>query len=121
VNPLTWRHDEAPAPASQNRGAVFFEQGGAPAPRPGFASARCIDGTLQVELTGAPPRDFMSRLLDRAMGDGNYHPIEVGLFFVDLRENAIERVRAFRLEGASGASLAARRRLATRESGSALH
>ena len=100
VNPLTWRHDEAAAPAERNRGAVFFEASGTPAPRPGFASARCDRGVLRVELTGTPPRDLPSRLLDHAAGDGNYHPIEYGLFFADLRENAIERVRAHARAGA---------------------
>ncbi len=33
----------------------------------------------------------MSRLLDFAMGPGNYHPIEYQLFYLSLRENA--RVR----------------------------
>jgi hypothetical protein len=96
VNPLTWRHDEAAAPAASNRGAVFFEASGTPAPRPGFASARCDAGVLRVELTGKPPRDLPSRILDYAIGAGNYHPIEYGLFFADLRENAVERVAAFR-------------------------
>jgi hypothetical protein len=66
-----------------------------PTPRPGFASARCEQGTLRVELAEHPPRDFMSRLLDHALGTGNYHPIEVGIFYVDLRENAQARVTAF--------------------------
>jgi hypothetical protein len=94
VNPLSWRHDEAAAPASLNRGAVFFEATGIPAPRPGFASARCEAGVLRVDLNGRPPRDLMSRILDHALGAGNYHPIEVGLFYVNLGENAALRVRA---------------------------
>jgi len=94
VNPITWRHDEAPAPASRNRGAVFWDGDAIPAPRPGFASARCERGVLRVELAGTPPRDLPSRILDRAIGVGNYHPIEYGLFFVDLRENAALRVRS---------------------------
>jgi len=95
VNPLTWRHDEASAPAAQNRGAVFWDGDATPSPRPGFASARCERGVLRVELHGTPPRDLPSRILDRAMGAGNYHPIEYGLFFVDLRDNAAQRVAAF--------------------------
>jgi hypothetical protein len=97
VNPLTWRHDEAGAERTLNRGAVFFDTSSSPpTPQPGFASARCSGGFLRVEMEGAPPRDFMSRLLDHAIGDGNYHPIEYGLFFIHLRENARERIAAFR-------------------------
>lgn len=95
VNPLTWRRDEAPGERALHRGAVFFAGDVSPTPRPSFTSARCEGGTLVVELDGAVPRDLMSRLLDHALGAGNYHPIEVGLFFVDLRDNAAERVRAY--------------------------
>lgn len=96
VNPLTWRADEEAAPASLHRGAVFFEGDEPPTPRAGFTDAQCRGGTLVVKLAEAPPRDFMSRLLDHAIGAGNYHPIDVNLFFVDLRDNAAERVAAFR-------------------------
>ncbi len=94
VNPLTWRTDGAPAPAAANQGAVFFD---APQPlmMPAFASAQCRDGTLVVDQVGKAPRDFMSSLLDRALGAGNHHPIEYQMYFVDLRANALERARAF--------------------------
>lgn len=96
VNPLTWRRDEAPGGRELNRGAVFFEASGPPpTPRARFASARCRRGTLVVELEGSVPRDLASRLLDHALGSGNHHPIEYGLFYVNLRENARERVEAF--------------------------
>ena len=62
---------------------------------PGFASAQCQGGRLVVSLTGRPPRDFMSRLLDRTLGPGNYHPIEYQLFFADIRESAAERLRTW--------------------------
>lgn len=96
VNPLTWRHDEVMGEHALNRGAVFFDASSTPpTPQLAFANARCKDGFLRVEMTEAPPRDFMSRLLDRALGEGNYHPIEYGMFFVNLRENARERIAAF--------------------------
>lgn len=95
VNPLTWRHDESRAPRERHLGAVFFEGlGEVPEVRPAFADARCDRGTLRVEFDGAVPRDIPSRVLDGVLGAGNYHPIEVGLFYVNLRENAVERVGA---------------------------
>jgi hypothetical protein len=100
LNPLSRRHDEAPAPAEWNRGAVFFEATGTPSPRAGFASARCEAGMLRVVLNGRPPRDLMSRVLDHALGAGNYHPIEVGLFHVNLGENAAGRIAALRSRSA---------------------
>jgi hypothetical protein len=50
---------------------------------------------LQVHIDGDLPRDFMSRLLDHTMGEGNHHPVEYQLFYMNLRRNAAERVAAF--------------------------
>ncbi len=94
VNPITWRHDELEAAAADNPGAVFFDSD-EPALLPGFASARCEAGTLVVAEIGEVPRDFMSRLLDRALGEGNLHPIEYQLFYASIRANAQARVDAF--------------------------
>lgn len=99
VNPLTWRNDQVAADRELARGAVFWDDGVPPTPRPGFASARCDAGVLRVELAGGVPRDLPSRLLDHALGAGNYHPIEFGLFYVDLRDNAAQRVAAFLSRG----------------------
>jgi hypothetical protein len=94
VNPLTWRADAARAEGGI--GAVFWDSSGAtPTPTPGFVTAQCAAGTLLVEVRGSVPRDFMSRLLDRALGAGNYHAIEYGLFYADLHANAKARVEAF--------------------------
>jgi hypothetical protein len=100
VNPLTWRDDGAPAGAALNEGAVFLETE-QPSLMPGFASAQCSGGTLVVSEIGKPPRDFMSRLLDHALGAGNYHPIEYQIFFVNLRRNANARVAAYLQRGAA--------------------
>lgn len=94
VNPLTWRDDGMPAEAARNLGAVFLDAE-PPWWIPGFASAQCRGGTLVVSEIGAAPRDFMSRLLDHALGAGNYHPIEYQAFFVNLRHNANDRVAAY--------------------------
>lgn len=94
TNPLSWRADGAHAPAALNLGAVFLESDD-PAPRVGFADARCADGTLVVSHVGAAPRDLPSRVLDHVMGDGNYHAIEVQMFFMNLRQNASVRLAAF--------------------------
>ncbi|WP_158502131.1 DUF3089 domain-containing protein [Vitiosangium sp. GDMCC 1.1324] len=94
TNPLSWRTDGAQAPADLNAGAVFLESDD-PTPRAAFADARCVNGTLIVSHVGAAPRDVMSQILDRVLGNGNYHPIEYQLFFMNLRQNATARVSAF--------------------------
>ena len=77
----------------QNQGAVFLETEDH-APRLGFADARCVGGTLVVSKLGKVPRDLPSRILDRVMGAGNYHPIEYQIFFMNLRQNATARASA---------------------------
>ena len=97
TNPLSGVGEGGPMPASANLGAVFL-QSPDPNPRPGMADAACVDGTLRVRLYGKAPRDLPSRILDRAMGKGNYHPIEYELFWSNIRANAEERLEAW--EGA---------------------
>jgi hypothetical protein len=91
-NLLSWG---GPAPASANVGAVFLDAADT-APKPGFASARCEGDWLMVDEVGVAPRDLPSRILDRAVGVGNLHPIEFQLFWGNLRENTGARVRAAR-------------------------
>ncbi|MFM2163446.1 MAG: hypothetical protein RLZZ383_2958, partial [Pseudomonadota bacterium] len=93
TNPLTWRTDGAAAPASDNHGAVFLEARDT-APRPGFADAQCVDGTLVVRILGRAPRSLPSRILDAVVGPQNYHPMEYQLYFMDLRANVELRMRA---------------------------
>jgi hypothetical protein len=94
VNPITWAADELGAAAHRNAGALFFDTD-EPTIKPAFADARCMDGTLVVTEMGDPERDVMSRVLLWVMGPQNYHPIDVQLFYVDLRHNAVARVQAF--------------------------
>ncbi|MFE8604426.1 DUF3089 domain-containing protein [Archangium violaceum] len=94
VNPLTWRHDTEPASPELNEGAVFLETT-PPQVMPGLTGAQCKDGKLEVLIRSDMPRDFMSRLLDHSLGEGNYHPVEYQLFYTSIRRNAVERVAAF--------------------------
>lgn len=94
VNPLTWRQDEVKAEAAQNEGALFWEES-SPRILPGFADAQCQGGSLVITQLQKPPRDLMSRILDRTLGPENYHAIEYQIFFVNLRKNAQTRTAAF--------------------------
>ncbi|MCB9695143.1 MAG: DUF3089 domain-containing protein [Alphaproteobacteria bacterium] len=91
VNPLTWRDDGEPATTDANLGAVFLEDEDRSV-RPGFADGQCIDGTLVVTHLEHAPRDLPSRILDGVLGPQNYHPIEVQMVFMNLRENVDHRV-----------------------------
>lgn len=93
VNPLSWLVAGPAVPAEQHVGAVFFDDK-TPRLLPGFTPAECRTGTLIVAPRYPIPRDLMSRLLDRALGAQNYHPVEYQMFFGPLRENAAARVQA---------------------------
>lgn len=91
TNPLSWRSDGEPVPATENVGAVFMETSNR-APRLAFADARCADdGTLRIRAIGEAPRDLMSSILDWVIGPENHHPIEYQIFFMNLRANAEAR------------------------------
>jgi hypothetical protein len=68
---------------------------------PALTGAHGEEGTREILLGGDPPRDFMSRLLDHALGQGNHHPVELQLFYMNIRRNAAERVAAFSRTSAS--------------------
>ncbi len=98
INPLSWKQDELPIPAAQNEGALFLDSQ-SPAVLPHFASAQCRNGTLILSEIGKPPRSFLSKLLDRALGPENYHPIEYQLFYLSMRRNVKNRIAAIRGAG----------------------
>ena len=107
TNPLSWKADEEPAPASANLGSVqpsgtfnpqmrgddvaqgvAFDPLGAP--EPGHTDARCKDGTLIVQDQSPTPFGRYANLPGQ-----NYHGLDYALFYMNLRSNAIERVAAY--------------------------
>lgn len=99
VDPLTWRADGS-GPSDANRGGLPLPK--APFPKeaarlasltPNLTGARCRDQMLEVELSASAPPGF-SDVLSRLAG--SYHLNDYGLFYANLRENAIERVAAWR-------------------------
>lgn len=108
VNPLTWRQDDRPAPASANLGSVpLVMLGGPDVPQPGRVGARCENGVLRID----PPAGAGYRL---AHDGGDYHAYDYDLFYMNLRDNAKRRVDAFvrgnALYGISGTAPAPGRR-----------
>lgn len=107
TNPLSWRRSEEKAPASRNLGAqpiagrYIMEFWGPDEPRgirytklrsplPGHTWAQCRNGTLFVEPQLEEP--FASHTLPIGK---NYHGLDYALFYMDIRENAKARVRAY--------------------------
>lgn len=98
VNPLSWRHDEVPAPASANLGAVGLAMMHGPGPiHPEATGARCDAGVLRIEPVSG--WGFGSN-----HEDGNWHAYDYALFYMNLRDNAATRLEAFLAERPEGES-----------------
>jgi hypothetical protein len=97
TNPLNWQLGGA-APASANLGALPGVRPGAPLQPvvPGLTGARCVGGPLEVSIPPGERREF-SNVLTLF---GSYHILDYNLFYVNLRENARQRVLAFQARAA---------------------
>ncbi|MBA4763049.1 DUF3089 domain-containing protein [Sphingomonas sp.] len=92
-NPLSWTTGPDAAPRTAHRGAWMRNGAEFPeklrAPDAGLVSARCDrDGVLRVSDPGGPYAAL-------AGPDGSFAALDIPLFWMDLRQNAVERVAAF--------------------------
>lgn len=92
-NPISWTTGPEVAPRSAHRGAWMRNGAEFPealrAPDAGLVSARCDrDGMLRV----SDPGETYAGL---AGPDGSFAALDVPLFWMDLRQNAVDRVAAF--------------------------
>ena len=88
VNPLTWKRDNLMAPATQNLGAISFSNGATL--EKGLTGARCEGNKLLVKQVEE------SKYPDRRSGLGAYHNYDYSLFHLNIRKNAVERLKQFR-------------------------
>lgn len=91
VNPLTWTSEGALAGRELNLGGLVFRRGGGEPPVPdiGVVDAQCVDGMLLVSRPKGKAYSFMP------MGRDNYHIYDYGLFYMNIRKNAQDRVAAY--------------------------
>lgn len=92
VNPLNWQFDGA-AEASANLGGIYSvgHDKPIPPPVPAITGARCESGLLGVNVMG--PQEEYYR--DRLTPSGIYHVFDYGLFYMNIRANAAERIAAY--------------------------
>jgi hypothetical protein len=93
VNPLNWRQDSE-APSSANQGAIYSagRDEPIPAPVPELTGAWCDDGLLGVEV----PLNQRGHFSDVLTLTGVYHDFDYGLFYMNLRENVLKRITAWK-------------------------
>lgn len=91
INPLTWTRDTAAAPASLNKGSVpqSFNR-----IDKGIADAKVQNGVLWVHppTTSGYPRFLIP---GRPELRHSFHVADYGLYYMNVRENAVGRVRAW--------------------------
>ncbi len=98
VNPLTWTTDETRADFSKNLGSAPDTGIFSPALEellPGRVDAQCRDGILWID-----PSKLGIYKLAFAHDQGDYHPSDYELFYMNIRQNVAQRVDAF-LQNAS--------------------
>ena len=100
VNPLNWRTDSTRAEHAANLGAIGFPQYQSAVDgedladvkvEPGVADAACRAGRLEVSEIRSV--SFPARMPGT---EASLHPYDYGLFYANLRQNAVERVAAYR-------------------------
>lgn len=94
VNPLSWKTDSELVPASENLGSIPIPMFGLPKPTPGLIGAQCENGVLYVNET-------KGWRYSMAEDKGSFHAYDVELFYVNVRENAVTRARAWLRENGS--------------------
>ncbi len=87
VNPLTWTTDQQFASAERNKGAVLFFDDRVDTVNH-YVSARVENGVVRI----SKPR---TKKLYTPFMRGNYHMYDYSFFYMNLRENALERIRCF--------------------------
>jgi pimeloyl-ACP methyl ester carboxylesterase len=103
TNPLSWAADESPMPADNNLATIHPHASGALwRLLTGRPSGARYDGSLdwRAHQTGAVCRNGFLWVPDQGSGyvgpfDGSYHTHDIALFHGNLRQNAIDRVKAF--------------------------
>lgn len=91
VNPLTWRADDDYASDERNDGGIqlVLWSKATPSFDKHLADAQCLHGRLWV----TPPET--GREYFQPGGPGDYHSQNFAFYFANLRQNSIDRVRAF--------------------------
>ena len=96
INPLNWRTDSEPASPEQHLGAVFTSASGEiVSEQAHIISAVLDDATRALVISGINPDDYYEPALADLFPPGNYHVVELNLFYRNLQQNVKERAAAF--------------------------
>lgn len=92
INPLNWRTDNTPAPASQNLGSASWNKDGSLVlTTPGLTGAQLDPRTGALIIALANPRRYEAAVF----GSGVYHSGNIDLFYRNLQVNAQQRLEQY--------------------------
>lgn len=90
INPISWTTAPTRTVKSMHRGSWLHGPDAAPRPpEPGLITARCVDGAVYV----SPPGQKIYQ--DFVIPFGNYHNLDMNMFYMDIRDNLPARIGAF--------------------------
>lgn len=89
INPISWTRGDDPAPASENLGSFIDGERVM-----NIADAR-VDTELGAVITNADRSYAMPEEMSAAFGTGSFHTQDIGFYYYNLRENAINRARKY--------------------------
>jgi len=93
INPINWKRDETPAPASESLGSFMPGQGNVFVKVPSFADAR-VDLIKGVLVCSSVDENALYQPASN-MGLGVYHAWDFPFYYYNIRENAERRANAF--------------------------
>jgi len=88
VNPLTWKADTVFASSQLNKGAILFFEDRVDTVL-NYVSAQVDKGVVRVSK---PPR---RKELYTPFMRGNYHMYDYGFFYMNIRDNAKQRIKSY--------------------------
>lgn len=83
------------APASLNKGSVFFHSDGHSDTLFNTVGARLLPEMNVVQVDGLDDGDYYIPSIGKIFPKGNYHVQEINLYFLNLQENIAERSEAY--------------------------
>ncbi len=96
INPLNWRTDGTPATKADHLGAVFLTDNGEIASEQAhIVSARLDTATQSLIVSGIDPEAYYVPSLAGLFQPGNFHVVELNLFYRNLQENVKQRATTF--------------------------
>lgn len=95
INPVNWMTDGTYAPASLNKGSVFFHSDGHSDTLFNTVGARLLPEMNVVQVDGLDDEDYYIPSIGKIFPKGNYHVQEINLYFLNLQENIAERSEAY--------------------------